>query len=270
MTGSSITVRFGIIADIHMSDCAAEKARTVEDLEKCIDSLENEGITHLIQMGDLVEGPQENAEQQLDEVSAILNRFSGTIHHIIGNHCLDVPITTLMHRLTLATPYYTFRIGALRCIALHGMDITVASSPESPADRERRQLLHTEAMARQYTGAIGQQQIDWLKHELQTAADNREKVIICSHLPLHPETTDERHGILWNHREITNLLSGYPDIIACISGHYHPGGSHRQNGVHFLTIPAFCRRSEPPFFSYGIVEIRNTLLTVDNPKSQPH
>ncbi len=269
MTGSSDTVRFGIITDIHMPARGPEKTRTADDLKRCIDSLEQQKVAHLIQMGDLVEGPGQDAERQLDEVTDILNRFSGTTHHIIGNHCLDVPVDTLMKRLKLNSPYYAFHIGSIRCLALHGMDISVSSAPMDQADNERRMLFHTEPWAQEYSGAIGQQQIDWLARQLDKAADKGEKVIICSHLPLLPETTDERHGILWNHREITAMISGSSDIIACFSGHYHPGSALRQSGIPFFVIPAFCKRSEPPFFSYGIVEVRNALVTVENPQSQP-
>lgn len=258
-------IRIGVITDIHYgNEQISEIKNTRKDLFKCIDYMQQEGVEHLLQMGDILDSPDEFAQERLIAITETIESFQGKVYHIIGNHCLDASLDVIMDQFMLSSPWYSFKIESMRFIVLYGMDITTSSQPLAMSDKQRQGLFQTEEWAQEYTGAMGEQQIKWLAKELNLAGAAREQTIVCGHFPLLRETTDELRGILWNHEEIISLLCKFPNIIAYVSGHFHPGAYHRKCGIHFITIPAFQTRNIPPFFSCGIIEIDNSSLNVVN------
>ena len=91
-----------------------------------------------------------------------------------------------------------------------------------------------------------------------------EKVMMICHFPLLPETTDSKHGLLWNHQEIVDILASSNAVTACISGHYHYGGYALKNKIHFVVLPAFVTRHEHPCFTHGIVELESDGIVIRN------
>lgn len=257
-------IRFGVISDIHAAGTPGTPAwaQMETDLEKCLEFWKQENVATVIQLGDLIDGPPEIAELQYHEVSSLLGRFDGELRHVIGNHCLDLSLPKLLDTAGLQSPHYSFLLQHVRFIVLHAMDITISSKPENPDDEQRLALFHNEPWAQPYTAALGQKQLHWLAEELNRAHALGEEVIICSHLPVLRETTDQRHGILWNHEEVSRLLMTYPNITACLGGHYHPGAAFHTGGIGFFTFPSFASRHIPPSVSCGIIELENEFVTI--------
>ncbi|ANT63968.1 cyclic 3',5'-adenosine monophosphate phosphodiesterase [Prosthecochloris sp. CIB 2401] len=257
-------LRFGVISDIHAAGVPGTPAWTQmeTDLDACMEFWKQEGITAVIQLGDLIDGPPDIAGVQYRTTSALLGRFEGDIRHVIGNHCLDLSLPELLDAAGLPSPYYSFLLQHVRFIVLHAMDITMSSTPAHPDDKARSALLHHEPWAQRYTGALGQRQLHWLQQELDKARAHREEVLICCHLPILRETTDQRHGILWNHEEVRNLLMAYPNISTCLGGHYHPGAACHSEGIGFITFPSFAYRHVQPFIACGIIELENEFVTI--------
>ncbi|MCG8377464.1 MAG: metallophosphoesterase [Chlorobiales bacterium] len=254
------TLRFGILTDVHFGN--GDRSEETTGLHACFDFWKKNNVDFVVQLGDLIDGKGPEAEQNLAGVTAVLRDYPGTLYHVAGNHCLGVSLDLYLKETGLASPYYTFDNNGIRFIVLHGMDINPETNPKSDPDRSRKNLLMHDPWANLYSGAIGETQINWLVQQLDEAMQSGEAAIIFCHFPLLKETSDKPHGLLWNHNEIIDVLRRYSNIIACITGHLHRGAYVERYGMHFLTMAPFLKRSEPPHYSCGIIEINDTLLTV--------
>lgn len=259
-------LRFGIITDIHFSTTTEPAAaiKTAADLSAWLKLCNTNNVDFLLQLGDLIKGSDEHNREELRQVSSILKEFSGTIHHVIGNHCLALPRKMLLDSLGLKAPYYSFTANGFRFIVLDGMDVSIHNEPETPEERHTLEYFLTQPEKHDYCGAVGLRQKAWLKEELDKAECTEEKVIVICHFPFLPETTDPKHGLLWNHQEIVDILSSSIAVKACLSGHYHYGGYSLRKGIHFVVLPAFINRSQHPRFTCGIVELENEQMVIRN------
>jgi predicted MPP superfamily phosphohydrolase len=232
-------LRFGIVTDIHCNPGSGSGNQTEAGLERCIERWTQEGAEFVIQLGDLIsrEGPE--AEKDLIAVRDMLARFPGKVHNVAGNHCLAVSPRRYREIMGLDSLYYTFAQRGTRFIVLDGMDVSVVNEPQTEADPHLLEYYRNVKQAHFYCGAIGTRQLTWLVRELDLALKNEEPVIILSHLPLLEETSDEIHGLLWNHQEVTDILCRYPNIRACLSGHYHSAAFAERWGIAFIVLPAF-------------------------------
>jgi hypothetical protein len=261
---------FGVITDIHHSRSAEPAALLQEaaDLQRCIEWWQEEdGVGFVVQLGDLISSEGAEAEIELDEVHSMLRRFPGKMVHVAGNHCLAVPLGRFISTMHMPAPYYSFTIDAYRFIVLNSMDVSVLAEPDNEFDREMLARYRADPLLHDYCGAIGRKQLQWLERELDDAA-HEERVVVLCHLPLLPETTDEKHGLLWNHEEVTAILCRCRNLIACFSGHYHPGAYATRGSVAFIALPGFIHRTDPPFFSCGRVDIQSDRITVCNEKQE--
>lgn len=253
-------LKFGIITDIHFGN--GDPSAETNGMQCCFDFWQKNNVDFTVQLGDLIDGKGPEAEQNLARAVAALQNYPGTLYHVTGNHCLGAPIERYLKETGLASPYYTFSLKGIRFIVLHGMDINPETNPKSDPDRSRKNLLIRDPWATLYCGAVGETQINWLVRQLDETKQSGEAAIIFCHFPLLKETSDKPHGLLWNHDEITEILRRYDNIIACFAGHLHRSAYVERYGIHFLTMPAFLKRSEPPYYSCGMIEINNALLIV--------
>ncbi|HHE32121.1 MAG TPA: metallophosphoesterase [Chlorobaculum parvum] len=235
----SKTLRFGIVTDIHYNPETETGNRTEAGLERCIEQWKQAGAEFVIQLGDLISRRGPEAEADLMAVRDMLACFGGPMHHVAGNHCLAVPPERFCQVMGLDTLYYTFSSHGTRFIVLDGMEVSAVNEPQNEADRNLLEYYRDVVKAPFYCGAVGSRQLEWLVTELGLALKNEEPVIILSHLPLLEETTDEKHGLLWNHEEVVAMLLRYPNVRACLSGHYHSAVQVEQNCTHFAVLPAF-------------------------------
>ncbi|TCD48103.1 metallophosphoesterase [Chlorobium sp. N1] len=241
-------LRFALLADVHFRTEDPGRARKDEaDLRRCAETFNAAGAAFLLQLGDLISGSEGRAPEELRRSLRALGAFGGRIRHLIGNHCLEgIPCEKLLMAYGLSRSYYAFTQGGVRFIALDTMEASLLRSPESGEDRKTLLSLCREEECKPWCGAVGSGQQAWLQEELRLAEERGTPVLMLSHLPLHPGTTDERHGILWNHRQIRAVLAGSPAVKACIGGHFHPGGTAEEAGIGYLTLPAFSTRESRP------------------------
>ncbi len=264
-------IRFGIITDIHFS-LESEPAAAVEtaaDLRRWLVMCREKRVDGVLQLGDLIKGSENDCREELHEALKILREFSGTVHHVIGNHCLALPRQKLLQALGMQAPFYAFAIRGFRIVVLDGMDLSTLHRGETPCDRQQLERYLARTELHHYCGAIGEAQQAWLKRELDDAEQSGEQVIVICHFPLLEETTEPRYGLLWNHRAITALLAASPAVKACISGHYHYGGYGLHQGIHFVVLPAFVNRSEHPAFACGTLELQNERMVIRNQNNEP-
>ena len=109
-----------------------------------------------------------------------------------------------------------------------------------------------------FNGAVGETQLDWLRDELESTRqeNNKQKVIILSHQPIHPGSSNPV-CLIWNYDAVLDILREYSDVVvASFSGHAHKGGYalDESSGIHFRVVEAVLE-SKPPTKTFGILDI---------------
>ena len=72
----------------------------------------------------------------------------------------------------------------------------------------------------QFGGGVSAEQLDWLKQQLADAKAGNQHVIVCGHLPLHPDTCIGT-CLLWNYEEVLQAIWSAGSVVATIAGHAH-------------------------------------------------
>lgn len=114
-----------------------------------------------------------------------------------------------------------------------------------------------------FNGAVGATQMKWLQDTLEAAKGSNEKVIILSHQPLFPDSSNFV-CLAWNYDEILDLLKDYSDtVIASFSGHAHRGGYKRcdESGIHYRVFEA-ALESPDPIKTYALVDLYDDRVVV--------
>ena len=89
-----------------------------------------------------------------------------------------------------------------------------------------------------YNGAVGKQQLKWLRGVIIDAWRDHERVVVLSHVGLSPGCCDDS-TLLWNYGEVLECLHSVPKgvVVACFSGHDHKGGyAVDAHGIHHVTL----------------------------------
>ncbi|ABB24874.1 metallophosphoesterase [Pelodictyon luteolum] len=258
-------LRFGIVTDVHFQTEDPRAAHRDEaDLRHCLEDLGRRGARFLVQLGDLIKGTPEHAPEELRQALGPFREFRGPVRHVIGNHCLQVPAAVLQQAFGLRHPWYSFTEGGVLFLVLDGMEVSLLREPGTEEDRAMLEHFRKTPGYQPWCGAVGSRQKAWLQKELRLAGEQRMPAFVLSHLPLHPATTDERHGILWNHGDIRDILAAAPAVKACISGHYHPGGYSAEGGIHYIVLPAFFARGTQSDDGCFMAELRKRRLVVSS------
>ncbi|MEK7403499.1 MAG: metallophosphoesterase [Acidobacteriota bacterium] len=230
---------FGVIADIQYADKdtagAREYRKSIEKLEACVAALRTEKPAFTIQLGDLIDEGLAN----LDRILPVFNRIPAPRRHVLGNHDFCAARDIVLKRLGLRSAYYQFSSRGWRFVVLDGMEVSVA--PESSQRELGARLLAAlkasgAGNAQAWNGAVGPHQREWLRKVLREAASRRERAIVFCHFPALAESCRPEH-LLWDHREVVEILESERSAVAFMNGHDHRGGYAEKNGVHYLTFP---------------------------------
>ena len=104
-------------------------------------------------------------------------------------------------------------------------------------------------------GALGANQLLWLKKTLDNASAAGEKVMLFSHMACYPEMS----FMLLNDKEVLGMLESYDCVKAFIAGHHHQGCYAVKNGIHHLTLQGMV---DTDTNAYAIIEVYPTYLKV--------
>jgi len=91
-----------------------------------------------------------------------------------------------------------------------------------------------------FNGGVGEKQLRWIRWELDQARQQHQLVLVCSHIPIHPEAAHPCAGT-WNSSDVLRLLDEYADVcIGTLAGHDHNGGHYIDplNGLVHHTLEA--------------------------------
>jgi manganese-dependent ADP-ribose/CDP-alcohol diphosphatase len=116
-----------------------------------------------------------------------------------------------------------------------------------------------------YNGALGGEQLAWLRSELAAAASARERVVILSHAILYPEACDGT-TMAWDHSEALEAIARSGIVVAVVCGHDHVGYYARDPAtrVHHLTLASPLNKGADGH-AYGEVAVYADRIEVRGP-----
>ena len=115
-----------------------------------------------------------------------------------------------------------------------------------------------------FNGSLNQIQMDWLVEQLENLKETNKKVIVCGHLPVHPQATNSPMCLAWNYKEVLNIFNNYEKtILAYLCGHDHEGGYFRdKSNIHHLTIPAIIETT-PNTNSFATIKVFDNKISIE-------
>lgn len=278
---------FGVITDVQYADVRnglsyGGNKRYYRDsriaLRKAVDDWRTQDLKFVIHLGDIIDGKAvTHSDQALKDVLDEFDRLETPVYHVIGNHCLyNFPRDELNQRLRIASPtagasHYAFTPApGCRVVVLDGYDVSLLGWPEGhPHHQLAKGILDTNnpneekndpdpmvGVARRFVkfgGGISDQQLQWLEQQLQEATVAEQRVIVCCHLPIHPDTANAA-CLLWNYVEVLDLLEEYSCVAATFSGHAHMDGHAVAKGLHHRVLNCVVE-TEPGNTCHGVVHV---------------
>lgn len=221
---------FGVLADLQYADQdtanGREYRRSLDKLRSAAEWFARERLEFVIQLGDLVDGGIDNLDRVLAGWESLAPK-----RHVIGNHEGEIDRAALLDRLHLERGYYQFAAPGWRFVVLDGSQ----SGPEGARLLEELRA-SKEPNAQTWNGAIAGEQKEWLRKGLKEASAKGERAIVFCHFPVLPESCRRDH-LLWNWREVLEILEAAPSVAAWINGHDHRGGYGVRAGIHYVTVP---------------------------------
>jgi len=254
-------IRIGLIADCQYADQPSGRIRqyrlSEEKLASSIDTLNRSSLDHVFILGDLIDRNQISFLKVLPMISEINHPVS----IVLGNHDFSVADSLKIQvpeMVGLDSTYYAVYMGKWKFIILDGNDVSLYAYPEGSAENEHSKQIFSEQFSghKEYNGAIGKEQLDWLELELRAAEQNNQNVILLCHFPAWPE---DDHS-LWNAEEVVATISGFPSVIAWINGHNHAGNYAEKSSIHFITLKGMVDTEEN---SFSIMEIYNDSMVIN-------
>lgn len=116
-----------------------------------------------------------------------------------------------------------------------------------------------------FNGGIGPTQLEWFREELADAAASGDRVVVLSHVLVHPDSSVGCKTLLWNYEEVLKILHSplgeFVELV--VSGHQHSGGFHTDHlGMHYLVLESPLNTGEDQTGCFLIAEMDGQSLTL--------
>jgi predicted phosphodiesterase len=258
---------FGAIADCQY--CAGPNrgsrhyASSAGKLKECVAELNKHDLEFVIHLGDFIDRDYSS----FDKVLPIYQSLQMPAYHALGNHDFDVADELkgkVVERMGMKSKYYEFSVEDWRFIVLDGNDVSFHAYPKNSPKYKDAERYYRENKIRspRWNGAVGSEQVAWLRKILQKAEKQKEKVAVFCHFPVYPA---DPHN-LWNAGEIISLLEEFSCVKAYINGHNHKGKYGQKNGIHYLTLKGMV---ETEMNAYSIIRVHQGKLKVTGYGREP-
>ena len=260
---------FGVVTDVQYADIPTQGKRhyreSIPKLEGCVADFNKMKPEFVIHIGDTVNEGLAN----YDPVMSLFEKLSMPRYMVLGNHDVSVEVDSkakILARLGLdklggGKGYYDFARAGWRFVVLNGNEISiVGNAPGSPerkaadafvADLKKKGAKNTGM----YNGAVGPQQLAWMKETLAKADVAGERAIVICHFPVYPPGGSN----LWNDSEVLGVLEAHKCVAAFFCGHVHGGGYAQKGSLHFVTFKGMVE-ADPT--AYALVEVFPDMLKV--------
>ncbi len=252
--GDAEPFSFGVVADCQFCDGDTSGVRNYREspkkLEACVSELNTHPLTFTVHLGDFIDRDWES----FDVVLPIWKQLKAPGYHVLGNHDYSVADDkkALVHeKLGLPARYYDFTYYGWRFVALDGNDISFHGHPSNSPAQKVAEDYYTDNKIEspRWNGALGKEQLDWLKGVLSNATDKGESVVLMAHFPVFPENAHN----LWNAKDVLQLIDANPCVKAYINGHNHAGNYGLRNSVHFVTFKGMVDTLENSFATVKVM-----------------
>jgi len=258
-------LKIGLVADPQYANKPAKGKRYYREslwkLEEAIDTFNHYNVDFVQNLGDIIDADWES----FDSILPIYDKLHPDVenYHLLGNHDFEVDsihLTKLLEKLSMPDYYYSYTKKGWRFIVLDATDYSYYSYQLHAYDTNRvhdyAKIGKERSNNHPWNSAIGEEQQNWIKQELDSANLLNQKVILFSHLPIRPH--DDLHN-LWNDYEIISLIENSPNVVAFISGHNHAGAYTFENGIHYITMFGMV---DTMINAYGILEFYSDRLVL--------
>lgn len=230
--------QFGVIADCQYADFDTVGTRyyrnSIEKLREAVQVFNETRQEFALHLGDFVD----RFSRSFAEILPTFDEARMAKYHVLGNHDFQLPTQELLDVLRLPNQYYHFRRHGWRFVVLDTNDVSLYANPEGSEKHELAREMY-EALRQQgavnaqtWNGAIGDEQLDWLRRVLAGAKLRGEKVILNAHHPVYPKNVHNA----WNDDTIVELLAGYDNVVAYFNGHNHHGNYGFRDDIHYVTF----------------------------------
>lgn len=269
---------------------------------RAVNAFKTAKVDLAIHLGDIVDyhnsHHQGKSETALAAAIECFDDLGAPVLHCIGNHCLyNAPRSKLnellgidAHKVTSQLSgqhsYFTFRPSiesgteaGYRFVVLDGYDVSLLGWPEGhPLHEQAKSVLRThnknqdmnsnaglEGLNKRFVkfgGGVSEQQLEWLKRELESARNDGDRVIVCCHLCLHPATCAPT-CLLWNYDDVLEILQKNSDVVvATLVGHAHRDGYIcDEAGIHHRVCEAVLE-TPPGLDCFGIVSVYDDKIEI--------
>ncbi|KAG8446016.1 hypothetical protein GDO86_013768, partial [Hymenochirus boettgeri] len=247
---------FGVIADVQYADrddgLSVWKTMryyrpSLHHLRSAIREWNNENPPpkFVLQLGDVIDGSNKRFSKSEESLRVVLNEFGNLkapCHHVWGNHDFYNFGRYNLNKSALNTRRMEDLIPSISC----SENSDFYAYHFSPSSNFRFILIDTYDLSTYgdfsephmvtFNGGLSQAQLVWLNKVLTYSDKLGEKVIIASHVPIHPKAKPTS-CLAWNYREILKTVQSHPCVVCYFAGHDHHGGFYQDaSGIHHITM----------------------------------
>lgn len=265
-------LRFGAVADVQYADVddawnfrKTQKRRyrgALEALRAAIeDWTQGPRLDFIADLGDMIDQQCESNQNSgicVDRVLQEWKKAPSSVLHLVGNHELyNFNRQELAVLIPDILPWYRSFCPATgwRVIILDAYDINVVENGGGQAVKDGLEYLGRynpndlraprgsvdlaqglQGLQRRFLpmgGALGPEQMSWLRLELQAAKAAGEQCILMTHVPFCDRACSPG-GLLWNYDEVLEVIrsAGPGAVPLVLGGHDHAGGYCHDTNTH--------------------------------------
>lgn len=250
---------FGALADCQYCDEEGTKRKyrlSPRKLAEAVEAYNRMDLEFVVHLGDFID----RDFSSFDVVVPIFERLKTRGYHVLGNHDFSVADERkkdVPGRLGLRARYYDFAVAGWRFLVVDGNDVSLYAHPKGSPETEAARRYHRalEGSPPTWNGAVGADQLRWIRETLRQADANGEKAVLFCHFPVYPRNAHN----LWNADEVRTAIEESGNVVAWINGHNHAGHYGRNAGVHYLTLKGMVDTEQT---AYSVVKVYRDRLEV--------
>jgi predicted phosphodiesterase len=264
---------FGLLGDPQFADVNPAGSRhfraSLGKLKACIARLNQEDLEFVVTVGDIID----RDFASFAPIMKIYEDLKAEHRSVLGNHDFSVDEQLkgkVPAALGMKARYLSDTRKGWRFIRLDGTELAgyahLKGSPRSEETQKNLQALKTSGGedARRYSHGIGDEQMAWLRRELDDSAAQGQRALVFNHFPALRNGTPVSS---WNSKELVTLLEEHKHVAAYFNGHHHAGHYHEHKGIHYLNVKGMVETAEDT--AYSIVNVYPDRLEIQGFGTEP-